>query len=112
MMNSLDLLIIVFMAMSAVSLLAICLMFLVKHPVVKKVSFYFLALQGMLVAWLNAMMTPFTFPGELAIGWGLGALSVAALLMVLLGKNEKLTKIARVLVTVSVVAGMMNAFIL
>ena len=112
MMNALDYLVIVFMIMTAVSLLAIVLMFLVKHPVAKKVTFYFLALLGMLVAWLNALMTPFTFPGELAIGWGLGALSVAALLMALLGKNEKMTKVARILVAVSVVAGMMNAFIL
>ena len=110
MMNSLDLLIIVFMAMTAISLLAICLMFLVKHPTVKKVSFFFLAIFGMLVAVLNHLMTPFTFPGELAIGWGLGGLSVAALLMTLLSKNEKLHKIAPILVVVSVVFGMLNAF--
>ena len=110
MLNSLDLLIIVFMAMTAISLLAICLMFLVKHPTVKKVSFYFLAIFGMLVAVLNHLMTPFTFPGELAIGWGLGGLSVAALLMTLLSKNEKLRKIAPILVVVSVVFGMLNAF--
>ena len=111
MMNSLDLLIIVFMAMTVVSLLAICLMFLVKHPTVKKIAFYFLALFGMAVAVLNHLMTPFTFPGELAIGWGLGGLSVAALLMSLLGKSEKVTKAAPILVAVSVVAGMLNAFI-
>lgn len=112
MMTALDYMVIVFMIMTAVSLLAIVLMFVLKHPLAKKVIFYFLAAQGMLIAWLNALMTPFTYPGELALGWGLGGLSVAALLMALLGKTEKVTKIARVLVAVSVVVGMINAFLI
>lgn len=110
MMTNLDLLVIVFMAMTAVTLLAIVLMFLVKHPVVKKVSFWFLALQGMLLAVLNHLMTPLEFTGELALGWGLGGLSVAALLMSLLSKNEKTHKIARILVAVAAVVGMVSTF--
>lgn len=110
MMNSLDLLIIVFMILTAVTLLAVCVMFLAKHPAVKKLSFYFLTLEGMGAAVLNSLMTPFDYSGKLALGWGLGGLSVAALLMALLSKNEKLTKAAPILAVISVVAGVVNAF--
>ena len=111
MMNPLDMLVIVFMVMSAASLLAVCLLFLMKKEWMKKICFYFLTLQGMLVSWMNAMMTPASFPGELALGWGLGAVSVAALLMELCSKSEKTTRIARILAAVSVVLGMGNAFL-
>ncbi len=112
MMNSLDLLVIVFMAMSAVSLLAVCLMFLMKNETVKKACFWLLTLQGLLVSWLNAMMTPLGFPGELAFGWIFGGMSVAALLLALLGKGEKHIRLARILAAASVVLGMINAFII
>lgn len=111
MLTALDGLVLVFMALSAASLLAVCLMFLMKHKIVKKVAFYFLALLGMLVACLNALMTPGTYPGELALGWTLGGLSVAALLLELCSKSDKKEKIARILVAVSVIAGMFNAFV-
>ena len=110
MMNSLDVLVIVFMVMTAVSLLSVCLMFLMKHPTVKKVCFYFLGMQGMLVSWLNAMMTPVGYEGKMMFGWILGAGSVAALLLQVCGKNEKYSKLARVLVALSVVLGTVNAF--
>lgn len=111
MITALDALVLVFMGMSALSLLAICLMFLIRKDLVKKICFYFLALDGMAVSVMNALMTPGTFPGELAIGWGLGALSIVALLLQVCGKDEKRFMIARILVTVSVIAGMFNAFV-
>ncbi len=110
MMTNLDLLVLVFMGLTAAGLLAICLMFLIRKSVVKKICFYLLAVEGMGLACMNALMTPSSFPGELAFGWLLGILSVAALLLELCGKSEKRFMIARILVTVSVVAGMLNAF--
>lgn len=112
MMNSLDLLVIVFMAMSAASLLAVCLMFLVKNPTVKKVCFYLLGVQGMLVSWMNARMLPVGYEGKMMFGWVLGAAAVAALLLQVCGKNEKYARLARILVAVSVVLGTINAFML
>ena len=112
MFTSLDLLILVFIGMSAVSLLAVCLIFLLKNKTARKIILCLLAVQGMLISVLNALMTPFTYPGELALGWGLGALSVAALLLELCGKSEKKSLIARLMVTTSVVLGMVNAFLI
>lgn len=111
MLTSLDLLVIVFMATSALSLLALCLMFLLRHGIVKKISFYFLTLQGMLLAWMNAMMLPVGYESKIALGWGLGAVSVAALLLEICGKSEKKSMIARILAAVSVIAGVLNTFL-
>lgn len=111
MMTALDYLVVVFMGMSAVSLLAVCLMFLMKKDRIKKICFYFLALEGMALSVLNALMTPGTFPGELAIGWTLGGVSIAALLLEICGKGEKKFVVARILVAVAVIAGMLNAFV-
>ena len=112
MMNPLDLLVIVFMAVSAASLLDVCLMFLMKRPAIQNACFYFLGLQGMLVSWMNAKMTPpIGYEGELLLGWGLGAVAIAGLLLHVCGKGEKSRKIARILVALSVVLGMVNAFL-
>ena len=112
MMNPLDLLVIVFMATSAASLLGVCLMFLSKRPAIKNVCLYFLGLQGMLVSWMNAKMTPpIGYEGELILGWGLGAMAIAALLLQVCGKSEKHRKLARILAAVSVVLGMVNTFL-
>lgn len=111
MMTTLDALVLVFMGLSVVSLLALCLMFLMKKEAIRKACFYLLALEGMAVSVMNALMTPGSFPGELALGWGLGALSVAALLLEFCGKSAKKSAIARILVAVAVVGGMLNAFV-
>lgn len=112
MFTSLDWLVLVFIATTVASLLAICLMFFLKNPTAKKVAFYFLTAQGMLAAWMNAMSTPYSYLSEIIIGWGFGILSIVALLLVLLGKSEFKFKIAQILVTVSVIAGLLNAFVI
>lgn len=111
MLTALDWLVLVFVGMTGISLLAICLMYLLKNETIKKIAFYFLGIQGMLISWMNAMSTPDSFPLELALGWGLGGLSIAALLLQICGKHPKKSQIARILVTVSVVIGMWNTFI-
>lgn len=50
--------------------------------------------------------------GEIVIAWALGALSVVALLIQFCMKSENKFKIARILVTVSVVVGMLDAFMI
>lgn len=111
MLTSLDWLVLVFIGTTGISLLAVILMYLLKNEVVKKVCFYFLAIQGMLISWMNAMSTPSIYPLELALGWVLGVVSVSALLLELCSKQEKKSKIARILVTISVVVGIWNTFL-
>ena len=110
MLDSLDWLVIVFMATSAAALLGLCLMFLMKNETVKKISLYGLAAIGVIVSWMNAQMTPISYMEETILGWGLGALSIAGVLLTIFGKSEKKMKIARILIAASVILGMVNAF--
>lgn len=110
MLDSLALLVIVFAAMSVVSLIGVALLYLVKNETVKKGMFYFLSVWGMIVAWCNVQMIPMYMMGELVLAFGLGALSVIGLLVQLCMKTENKFKIARALVTISVAAGMIDAF--
>lgn len=112
MMNPLDMLVIVFVAMSVISLAGLAIIYISKSEKVQKGLLYFLAVFGMVVAWMNAQMIPSYMTGELVIAWALGALSVVALLIQFCMKSENKFKIARILVTVSVVAGMLDAFMI
>lgn len=111
-MTALDALVIVFMVMTGVSVLGLIFMYLVKNEKLKKVVFYILSILGMAIAWMNAMSTPASYMHESIIGWGFGALSVLALLIQVCGKDEKKFQIARLMVTVSVIAGMLNLFVI
>ena len=112
MMDSLGLLVITFMVMSLVSVVGVILLYAVKNEKVKKGMFYFLAIWGMIVAYCGVLSTPGYMLGETIISWALGGLSVVALLIQLCMKKEKRFQIARVLVTISVVAGMIDCFMI
>ena len=112
MMDSLELLVITFMVMSLVSVVGVILLYAVKNEKVKKGMFYFLAIWGMIVAYCGVLSTPGYMLGETIISWALGGLSVVALLIQLCMKKEKRFQIARVLVTISVVAGMIDCFMI
>ena len=111
MFTNLDWLILAFMVISGVSLFALLLMFLIKNQKAKKIAFYFAAVIGMGVSWINALCTPGFYMEEILLGWGFGAMSVIAVFLEILSKSEKKSKIARILVLLSVLLGMWNAFI-
>lgn len=110
MLDSLALLVIVFVVMSVVSLIGVALLFLVKNEKLQKGLFYFLAVWGMLIAWCNVQSIPLYMTGELLLAWGLGGLGAAAMLVKICGKKENSFQIAKMLATVSVVAGMIDCF--
>lgn len=112
MMNPLDALVITFLVMSVLSVIGVSLLYLAKNEKIKKGIFYFLAIFGMIIAWCNVAGIPDAWFGEIFLAWMLGGLSVVALLLQLCTKWEHRTKIARILVTVSVVVGMLDTFII
>ncbi|MBQ9990159.1 MAG: hypothetical protein IJP31_04350 [Lachnospiraceae bacterium] len=112
MMNPLDALVIVFLVMSVISVIGLILLYLAKNEKIKKGIFYFLTIWGMVIAWCNAAGIPDGWFGEIVLAWILGGLSIAALLFQLCTKGEHRFKIARILVTVSVIAGMVDTFML
>ena len=112
MLDSLALLVIVFLVMSVVSVIGIISIYLVKSSAVRKGLLYFLAIWGMVISVCAVKSTPFYMTGEILISLGFGLLSVLAILIQLCMKREKKFQIARILVTVSVVAGMIDCFMI
>lgn len=110
MLDALGMLVITFVVMSVISVIGVILVYLVKNEKVKKGIFYFLAVWGMVIAWCNVQSIPPMWTGEILLAWALGGLSVIALLIQLCLKKENRFAIARILVTVSVVAGMIDCF--
>ena len=58
MMDPLGALVILFVVMSVVSVIGILLMYLTKEEKVKKGIFYFLAVWGMMIAWIKVKGIP------------------------------------------------------
>lgn len=112
MLDPLGALVITFVVMSVVSVIGVLLMYLSKSEKVKKGFFYFLTVWGMIIAYCNVLGTPETWTESILLALALGGLSVIALLIQLCMKKENRFKIARVLVTVSVIAGMIDCFII
>lgn len=111
-MDPLAALVIAFMVMSLVSVVGVILLYAVKNEKFKKGMLYFLAIWGMIIAYCSVLSTPEYMPGAVIFSWVLGGFGVVALLIQLCMKHEKRFQIARVLVTISVVAGMIDCFMI
>jgi len=111
MLNHLDLLVIVFMVLVAVSMLALSLMFLVRKMKVKKMCFYLVVALGVYVSSVSCRIFSVMFPLQMGLGVLLGAVSIAALVLERVSKGDlKKFRIASIMSAVSLVAGAINAF--
>lgn len=111
-MDPLGALVITFFVMSIISIAGIVLLYLSKNEKLKKGLLYFLAGWSVVVAYCGVLIT-----GGFVFSDGLGALlfgglGIAGLLIQLISKKENKFQIAKVLVTISVVAGMVNCFLM
>ena len=111
MMNSLDLLIIAFCAMTVVSVLAVLFQFLIKDDRKKKAAFYFLVAWSLVITWCNVQTIPNYMTGELIKAFVLGGFGIAALLLQLCRKNNEKFFLAQILAVISVVGGMIDTFV-
>ncbi|MGN0136667.1 hypothetical protein [Anaerotignum sp.] len=109
---ALGLLLVLFMGMSIISILGLALLFLIKGKKGQKAVFYFMAIWGMVIAWMTANSYPTNYIKEQMLSWGFGALAVIALLVQLCGKSEKAFLTAKGLAAASVVLGMAALFVL
>lgn len=113
MLNSLDLLVIVFMAMAALSLLSVLLMFLIKNKIVRSISLYVAAAMGIYSAVVGIVFFGPYFLAQAVIAILVGAASIAAVVLNVLGlkrKNDKLDLIARITATAALIIGIVNIF--
>lgn len=110
-MTPLGALLVLFAVMSVISIIGVFLLFLIKNAKAQKVIFYVMAVYGMIIAWMNADSLPENFIGEQLIAWGLGLPGAAAVIIALCSRNEKAFTLAKALVAVSVLGGMLDLFV-
>ena len=112
MMTSLDLLVAAFVGIASVSLLALCLMFLVRKPLIQRVCFYIVVVVGVYCGLVGIRIGSFGFPMQRGIGAVVGMMSIVALLLERMSKgNQKKFFTARMLSAGALIIGMLNAFI-
>ena len=113
MMNFLDLLVIVFLAVAAFSLLAVVVMFVVKNPLVQKISLGLSVLVslGLAVSYLPSFLT-FGFGGQVASGVLFALMGIGGGVLALVAKDDpQKLLVARILAAPSLVLGIVNAFL-
>lgn len=108
---ALGLLMIMFVAMSVISITGLLLLFLVKSMSVKKGLYYFLTVWGLFIAYLGATSFPTNYVVEQMISWAFGFLSVAGVLLFIKAKERAQYLVAYALVAVSVIGGLMRLFL-
>lgn len=108
---ALGLLLVLFMVMSIISVIGLMLLFLLKGEKGQKAAFYFMAVWGMVIAWMTASSYPTNYIKEQLIVWGFGAIAVIALLVKICGKSERSFLTAKVLAAASIVLGMVDLFV-
>lgn len=114
MFTSLDLLVIIFMGIFALTLLSLCLMFLLKNKIAKRVCFYVVTVLGLYVSTIGLRIgLGGWFTVQIAVSVLTVAAGVAALVLDLIAKDdEKKRRIARILSAVTLLVALINAFIL
>ena len=108
---ALGLLVISFVGISVISIIGLALLYLLKNERAKAGVFYFLSIWGMAVAVISAMSTPSNLMSQQLIAWGFGILGAAGLMVHLKGSSNSSRMTAYVLVTVSVIGGVLKMFI-
>lgn len=112
MLDPLSLLVITFGVMSLISVAGVVLLFVLRNEKAKKGILYFLAVWSLVIAYCGVQSIQLLVTASPLVPLAIGALGVIAVLVQSFLKSEKRFAIARVLVTVSVVAGMINCFMI
>lgn len=98
--------------MSLVSIVGLLLLYLTKQAMTKKTLFYVMAIWGVLIALVSVVNMPVNWGTQRAAAGILGCVSLGGILIFNKADNEKQQMIAYVLVTISVVGGMLKLIIL
>ena len=113
MLTSLDLLIIVFMALAAAALLSLCLMFLLRNKTARKVLFFISSVLGLYLSWVGFRIgIGGFFPIQIAIGVLTALMCVGAFVLERVGKgNDKMFMISRIISAAALAIGFFNAIL-
>ena len=112
MLTSLDLLVIAFMGLAALTLLSLCLMFLIKNKTAKRIFFYVVLATSLLLSYigLHIGITGW-FTSQIFLGAITVIMSIFAFVLERISKgDEKKLRISRILGAASLILAMANAF--
>lgn len=115
MLNSLDLLVIVFMIMTSLSLLSLLLMGLMKNKIVRRISVCVASALTLYSSFVGIVYFGAYFIEQAVIGVIVGIAAIAAVVLTFVGAkkhNEKMEKIARIASAIALVAGLINIFLI
>lgn len=113
MFTFLDLLIVVVMALAAVSLLALVLMFLIKNKTVQRVCLYIVAALGVYVGTVGFRINWLGFEFQAILAVAMALVCVGALVLTWIKKgDEKVFQLSKILTAAALVIGMANAFMI
>lgn len=107
---ALGFLMIMFVAMSVISIGGVILLFLLRNEKVKKGIYYFMTAWAMFVAICSATGMPVNYVMQQVIAWGIGFLSVAGLLVYLKGRTDTAKIVAYALAAASAIGGVLYMF--
>ena len=108
----LDLLIVVVLALAAVSLVAIALMFLVKNTKVRRVCLWLVAALGVYIGYVGIRINYLGFLPEMLLAGLMALTGIGAVVLERLSKgDEKKFLIARIMASAALLVGMINAFL-
>ena len=112
MLTALDFLTLAFIGLSALSLLAVCLMLLVRKPMVRKVCFYIVVILCIYMAYVGLYISSGFFLGQTIVAVIVGLTGIVTVVLERLSNNDnKKFLIARILSAIALVIGMFNAFL-
>lgn len=107
----LDLLIVVVMVLTAVSLVSIALMFLVKNEKFRRACFYIVAVLGIYMGYVGIRINQFGFTPQMILASVMAVISISAIALERMNKgNGKRFLLCRILASLALVVGMLNAF--
>ena len=108
----LDLLIVVVLALAAISLVTMALMFLVKNRTVKRLCLYIVAALGVYMGYVGLRILWPGFPGQCAIAVvsALAGIGSVVLERYSRGSNAKFLT-AQIMASAALIVGMLNAFL-
>jgi len=111
MVTFLDLLVVVVMALCAVSLVAMALMFLVKNKKVKRICLYLVATLGVYMGYVGFRIMWVNSLAQTGLAVALALAAIGAMVLARLSKgSEKKFLLSQILASVALVVGMFNAF--
>ena len=108
----LDLLIVVVLALAAISLVAMVLMFLVKNRTVKRICLYIVAALGIYMGYVGCRILWPGFAAQVALAVLLALMSIAAVVLERRSRDSEAKFLtAQIMASAALIVGMVNAFL-